>query len=285
MKLARWRADGEDAYGLIEGDMAYSVSDLFRARFHDLKDVLAADAISDLRADAMTSQPVPCDDITWRLPIQRGARVICVGINYPKRYPLDQSVTRPDNIILFAKLDGTLVPHDAPLEIPVGEAADSFDYEGEIGVMIGRTARHISAADAHAHIAGYTVVNDGSVRDWQRHSVHAGKNFAASGGCGPWITTADEIDEAEKLILTTRLNGQVVQHASASEMYFSISQVVSYISHMIPLVPGDLIAMGSPDGTGGSRTPPRFLKEGDVLEIELSGVGLLRNRVGPAGPR
>lgn len=282
MKLARWRANGEDAYGLIDGVMAYPASDPFRARFPDLVDVLAAGAISDLRADAMASQPVPCDDITWRLPIHRGARMICVGINYPKRYPLDQSVTRPENIILFAKLDGTLVPHGSPLEIPVGEAADSFDYEGEIGVIIGRTARHISAGEAHAHIAGYTVVNDGSVRDWQRHSVHAGKNFADSGGCGPWITTADEIDVPEALKLTTRLNGQIVQHAPASEMYFSIPQVMSYISHMMPLFPGDLIAMGSPDGTGGSRTPPRFLKDGDVLEIEVPGVGLLRNRVGKA---
>ncbi|WP_127559743.1 fumarylacetoacetate hydrolase family protein [Nioella ostreopsis] len=280
MKLARWQQDGVEAYGLIDGGNAHPVSNGFRMRFPDLHDVLAAAALSDLRADALAQPPVPVSGITWRLPIHPAARVICVGINYPKRYPLDQSVTRPENIILFAKLDGTLVPHDTPLEIPVGEAAESFDYEGEIGVVIGRAARHISPDQAHAHIAGFTVVNDGSVREWQKHSVHAGKNFAASGGCGPWITTADEIDVPEALKLTTRLNGQIVQHASASEMFFSIPQVISYISHMIPLHPGDLIAMGSPDGTGGSRSPQRFLKRGDVLEIDVPGVGVLCNRVG-----
>jgi 2-keto-4-pentenoate hydratase/2-oxohepta-3-ene-1,7-dioic acid hydratase in catechol pathway len=282
MKLARWQHDGAKRFGLIAGDMAYPVSDGFRARCPDLHDALAAAALTDLRVNAMTQPPVPLADIVWRLPIHRAARVICVGINYPKRYPLDQSVTRPENIILFAKLDGTLVPHGAALEIPVGEAAESFDYEGEIGVVIGRAARHISPDQVHAHIAGFTVVNDGSVRAWQKHSVHAGKNFAASGGCGPWIATADEIDVPEALKLTTRLNGQIVQHASASEMFFSIPQVISYISHMMPLAPGDLIAMGSPDGTGGSRTPQRFLKAGDEVEIDVPGVGVLRNRVGVA---
>lgn len=282
MKLARWQQGGTKSYGVIAGDKAYAVSDGFRARFPDLADVLAAAALPDLRADAMAQPPVCLTDITWQLPIHGAARVICVGINYPKRYPLDQSVRRPDNIILFAKLDGTLVPHETPLEIPMGEAAGSFDYEGEIGVVIGQPARHVDPDQAHAHIAGFTVVNDGSVRDWQRHSVHAGKNFAASGGCGPWITTADDIDMPEALELTTRLNGQVVQNAPASEMYFSIPQVVSYISCMMPLRPGDLIAMGSPDGTGGSRRPPRFLRAGDLLEIEVPGVGLLRNRVGVA---
>ena len=280
MKLARWQQDGVEAYGLIAGAKAHSVSDVFRAQFPDLHDVLAAGALAGLRADAMAMPAVPVEDISWRLPIHRAARMICVGLNYPKRYPLDQTVTRPDNIVLFAKLDGTLVPHDAALEIPLDDAADSFDYEGEIAVVIGRAARHIRPDQVHAHIAGFTVVNDGSVRDWQRHSVHAGKNFAASGGCGPWITTADEIDVPEALELTTRLNGQVVQHARASEMYFSIPEVVSYISRMLPLAPGDLIAMGSPDGTGGSRTPPRFLKEGDVLEVEVPGVGVLKNQVG-----
>jgi len=280
MKLARWQQGGNDTYGVIAGDEAHAVSAGFRAQFADLHEVLEAGALEALHADAMAVPPVPVSDITWRLPIHRAARMICVGINYPKRYPLDQSVTRPDNIILFAKLDGTLLAHDAPLEIPVGEAADSFDYEGEIAVVIGRTARHISPDQVSAHLAGFTLVNDGSVRDWQRHSVHAGKNFAGSGSCGPWITTADEIDAPETLTLTTRLNGQIVQNAPASEMFFSIAQVVSYISHMMPLQPGDLIAMGSPDGTGGSRTPQRFLKAGDELEIDVPGVGLLRNRVG-----
>jgi len=279
MRLARWIHEGLETYGVIAGESAHPASPAFIARFPDLADVLAADALPALRNDAMTQPPVPLDAITWRLPIHPAARVFCVGINYPKRYPLDQSVTRPENIILFAKLHGTLVPHGAALERPTGDAADSFDYEGEIAVVIGRPGRHIAAADALSHVAGYTVMNDGSVRDWQRHSVHAGKNFAASGGCGPWITTADDIPDPAALELTTRLNGDIVQQTRADAMFFSIPEVISYISHMMPLRPGDLIATGSPDGTGGSRTPPRFLRDGDVLDISVSGVGTLRNTV------
>jgi 2-keto-4-pentenoate hydratase/2-oxohepta-3-ene-1,7-dioic acid hydratase in catechol pathway len=279
MKLARWSHEGTGTYGVISGDAAHGASPAFRAQFPDLHDVLAAGALPALKADALAAAAVPVADIAWRLPIHPAARVFCVGINYPKRYPLDQSVTRPENIILFAKLDGTLVPHGAELEVPEGAAAASFDFEGELAVVIGRGGRHIRPEDAHAHIAGFTVMNDGSVRDWQRHSVHAGKNFAGSGGCGPWITTADEIDVPEALKLTTRLNGQVMQHATISEMFFSIPEIVSYISHTMPLRPGDLIATGSPDGTGGSRTPPRFLQPGDLLEIDIPGVGLLENRV------
>lgn len=282
MKLARWQRDGVKTYGLVVGDNAYPVSTSFLDRFADLHQVIAAEGLSDLAVDSMANAPVSLDKIEWRLPIHRGARMICVGINYPKRYPLDQSVTRPENIILFAKLDGTLVPHERPLDIPFGKPAESFDYEGEIGVIIGRAARYVSPETALDHVAGYTVVNDGSVREWQKHSVHAGKNFAATGGCGPWITTADEIGDPDRLNLTTRLNGQIVQSAPASEMFFSVRQVISYISQMLPLFPGDLIAMGSPDGTGGSQAPQRFLRAGDELEIEVPGVGLLKNRVGVA---
>lgn len=279
MKLARWTHDGLETYGVIAGDSAHSASPAFIARYPDLVDVLAAGALPALHDDAMTQPPVPLDAITWRLPIHPAARVVCVGINYPKRDPLDQSVTRPEDIILFAKLDGTLVPHGAPLEMPTGAAAESFDYEGEIAVVVGKPGRHIAAEDALSHVAGYTAMNDGSVRDWQRHSVHAGKNFAASGGCGPWIVTADDIADPAALDLTTRLNGEVVQQTRADAMVFSIPEVLSYISHMMPLRPGDLIATGSPEGTCGSRTPPRFLGAGDTLEIAVSGLVTLRNSV------
>jgi 2-keto-4-pentenoate hydratase/2-oxohepta-3-ene-1,7-dioic acid hydratase in catechol pathway len=164
--------------------------------------------------------------------------------------------------------------------VPEGEAAETFDYEGEIAVVIGKTGRHIPAEKAHEYIAGFTAFNDGSVRGWQKHSVHAGKNFAGSGACGPWMVTADEIDVPEAMTVTTRLNGQVVQHAPATEMFFSIPEVIAYVSHLTPIEPGDVIAMGSPDGSGGSRVPPRFLRDGDVLEIEVSGVGTLVNSVG-----
>ena len=186
----------------------------------------------------------------------------------------------PENIILFAKLPGTLVSHKQPLEIPMGKAAETFDYEGEIGVVIGKHGRHISESDALDYIAGYTIINDGSVRAWQKHSVHAGKNFANSGGCGPWMVTADAMPHYSEIALQTHLNGELVQDTTAKEMVFSIPQLIAYISHTIDLRSGDLIATGSPEGSGGSRQPQRFLRQGDLLEITVSGVGTLVNPIG-----
>jgi 2-keto-4-pentenoate hydratase/2-oxohepta-3-ene-1,7-dioic acid hydratase in catechol pathway len=280
MKIASFLFEGEPRYGLVEGDSLFPVSADFQARFPSLRAVLAAGRLENLAADASQQDALSFDAVTFLPPVPAPARVICVGINYPKRYPLDANVGRPENIILFAKLPGTLLGHGTALELPAGLAAETFDYEGEIAVVIGRPGRHIPADKAHEHIAGFTAFNDGSVRGWQKHSVHAGKNFAGSGACGPWIVTADEIDAPEAMTVTTRLNGQVVQHAPATDMFFSIPEAIAYVSHLTPIEPGDVIAMGSPDGSGGSRVPPRFLRDGDVLEIEVSGVGTLVNRVG-----
>lgn len=280
MKIASFRQGGEALYGLVEGEGVRPPSAAFRAAYPTLRAVLEADALGAFRAACATAEPVAMNTVDMLPPVPDPARVICVGINYPKRYPLDASVGRPENIILFAKLPGTLLGHGARLEIPRGAAAETFDYEGEIALVIGRPGRHIPAERAASHIAGYTVLNDGSVRGWQKHSVHAGKNFAGSGACGPWMVTADEIDVPEAMVVTTWLNGQIVQQAPAADMYFSIPEVIAYVSHLTPLAPGDIIAMGSPDGAGGSRTPPRYLQDGDLLEIEVSGVGRLCNQVG-----
>ncbi len=280
MKIASFRIEGQSSFGVVQGDLLHPASPEFRARFPSLRAVLAARLLDALAADAPRQAGLPFDAVTFLPPVPDAARVICVGINYPKRYPLDPAVGRPENIILFAKLPGTILGHREALEIPVGEAAETFDYEGEIAVVVGKPGRHIPAAKAHEHIAGFTAFNDGSVRGWQKHSVHAGKNFAGSGACGPWIVTAEDIALADAMTVTTRLNGQVVQHAPATEMFFSIPDVISYASHLGPLEPGDIIAMGSPEGSGGSRVPPRYLRDGDVLEIEVSGAGCLVNRVG-----
>ena len=282
MKIASFSHNDRLAYGVVKDEKVIEPSEKFRQRFATFCDVLTADALDDLAADvAQQSADLLLSDIKFLPPIVNPSRIICVGINYPKRYPIDNTpLSPPENIILFAKLDGTLVAHQQPLELPVGEAAETFDYEGEITLVIGKGGRHISAENAFEHIAGYTIMNDGSVRGWQKHSVHAGKNFANSGGCGPWIVTADEIADPFAMTLQTRLNGKLVQDTVASEMVFSIPELIAYISHTIDLRPGDLIATGSPEGSGGSRTPQRFLKAGDELEIEVSGVGILQNRVG-----
>ncbi len=281
MKLASIRHQHSTCYGKVLDEGIILVDNRFQKQYPTLRDVITNNALGELAANtAGRNIDQPFDQIEWLPPIPNPPRIFCVGINYPKKYPLDNPAVAPENIILFAKLDGTLVGHNESLEIPTGEAAKTFDYEGEIGLIIGKAGRHITEKDAIDHIAGYTVINDGSVRGWQKHSVHAGKNFANSGACGPWMVTADEIDDLPSMHLSTRLNGETVQDATAAEMVFSIPEVIAYISHTIDLRPGDLIATGSPEGAGGSRVPPRFLVKDDMLEIEVSGVGVLRNRVG-----
>ncbi len=287
MKIASFKHDSSDLFGLVQDEFVVPASRSFVESYPTLRDVITADALEQLAADcAQSDQNIALSDVQLLPPITNPQRIICVGINYPKRYPVaDENgefpfMPAPENIILFAKLDGTLVGHGQPLEIPVGEAAETFDYEGEITVVIGKGGRHIPAENAFDHIAGYTIMNDGSVRGWQKHSVHAGKNFANSGGCGPWMVTADEIDDPFGMTLQTRLNGELVQDTVASEMVFAIPELIAYISHTIDLRPGDLIATGSPEGSGGSRKPQRFLRTGDQLEISVSGVGTLKNRIG-----
>ena len=281
MKIASFQEGDSINYGVVVGQQVICASAAFQARYPTLRDVLAADAVEMLAvdvADRMADHEI--DTLNLLPPIHNPQRIICVGINYPKRYPIDNTVMPPPkNIILFAKLDGTLVGHGAPLEIPMGDAAATFDYEGEITLVIGKGGRHISAENAFDHIAGYTIMNDGSVRGWQKHSVHAGKNFANSGACGPWMVTADEIDDPFAMTLQTRLNGELVQDTTAAAMVFAIPDLIAYISHTIDLRPGDLIATGSPEGSGGSRQPQRFLRAGDELEISVGGIGVLRNRV------
>lgn len=280
MKIASFIHDNVETYGIVRGDHLYAASLKFREQFKTLKDVLTQQALKELEDDTLHSDPIDATQIEYSLPIPNAARIICVGLNFPKRYPVDGKQVTPQNIILFAKIPGTLIGHGGTLEMPRGDAARSFDYEGEIAAVIGKRIRYVARDQALEAVAGYTLFNDGSVRDWQKHSVHAGKNFFRSGACGPFIVTCDELGDIGDLTLTTRLNGIVVQQSKLSEMFYSVADVISYVSHMIPLEPGDIIAMGSPDGSGGSQIPPRFLQRGDLIEIDIERLGCLTNRVG-----
>ena len=158
--------------------------------------------------------------------------------------------------------------------------SSDMDYEGELAVVIGRGGRHIAASQALDHVAGYACFNDGSLRDYQRqHSVAVGKNFVATGGFGPWLVTRDEIPDPSQLTLTTRLNGAEVQRGDTADMIFSVLQIISYVSAFTQLDPGDVISTGTPPGVGMARKPPLWLKPGDVVEVEISQIGVLRNGV------
>ena len=281
MKLATIRHRDQTLYGQVSGDWFYPAEGALKTRYTTLKDLITDGALTQLAAQQTRQEDgINLAHVSYLPPIPDPGKIICVGLNYRKPYPVDGvAPPNPSQIILFGKERDTLLGHQQKLETPAGPAAHSFDFEGEIAVIIGTGGRHITADDAMTHVLGYSIFNDGSVRDWQKHSIYAGKNFSGSGSWGPWITTADEIKNPATMSLTTHLNGQQMQNTTADQMIYSIAAQISYASHLYELQPGDIIATGSPDGTGGSRTPKRYLQEGDLLEIAVSGIGLLQNNI------
>jgi len=198
---------------------------------------------------------------------------VCVGLNY-KAHAAEGNNPVPEHPSLFMRLTNTLVAHGQPMIRP--KASTSFDFEGELAVVIGSLGRHIPELEALSHVAGYTCFVDGSVRDYQKHSVSAGKNFLGTGPLGPWMTTADEIPDPTRLTLVTRLNGQEMQRSGTDMLIYSIPTLIAYVSAITPLVPGDIIATGTPAGVGHRRKPQLWMKAGDVLEVEISQIGTLR---------
>jgi 2-keto-4-pentenoate hydratase/2-oxohepta-3-ene-1,7-dioic acid hydratase in catechol pathway len=285
MKLVSYEQGGEKRWGVVvepdEADGGIIPADaMLLQNYPTIRAVLAAGALPALASWATGRKPaLKLDAIRYLPPLHDAGKIICIGVNYPKRHPVDGDVPPPKDISLFIKTHDALTGHNEPLEYPKGEAAKTFDYEGELVLVIGKAGRYIPKDKAFDHIAGYTIMNDGSVRGWQKHSVGAGKNFNASGGCGPWFTTADEIADVGAMQLSTRLNGEQVQSTTVSKMVFDIPTIIAYVSAFASLQPGDMISTGSPDGAGGSRVPQRFLVPGDVLEMSWSGLGTLRNKV------
>ena len=292
MKLMSYKQGERVGYGIVAGDGSdgpeiIPVDGDFARQFQTIRMVLDGNALESLKRWADGRSPsLSFADIRFLPPLHDAEKVICIGVNYPKRHPVHGEIPPPENITLFAKFEGSLVGHLEPLITPPEPASETFDYEGELVLVIGREGRFISKEAVFDHIAGYTIMNDGSVRGWQKHSVTAGKNFFAASASGPWMVTADEIDDPFQMKLSTRLNGEEVQSTTVSEMIFDIPAMVNYVSNFVHLKPGDIISTGSPAGSGGSRVPQRFLRPGDELEIEWSGIGVLKNKVvasdGPA---
>ena len=209
-------------------------------------------------------------------------KIICVGLNYHDHIKETGREETP-NPVLFARYAGSQIGHGAALVKPL--ESDQFDYEGELAVIIGREGRRISEADALSYVAGYACYNDGSVRDWQKHTHQfmPGKTFANTGAFGPWMVTADEIPNPSALHLQTRLNGQVVQDTDVSLLITQIPRLIAYCSTILPLLPGDVIVSGTPGGVGARRNPPLWMRDGDVCEVEITGIGTLTNPVRAEG--
>jgi 2-keto-4-pentenoate hydratase/2-oxohepta-3-ene-1,7-dioic acid hydratase in catechol pathway len=216
--------------------------------------------------------------ITFLPVITDPGKIICIGHNY-EEHRIETERDKTDNPTVFLRVADSQTGHLQPLLMPT--ESDHFDYEGEIAVVIGQGGRRISQARAWDHVAGYSAYNDGSVRDWQRHTTQftPGKNFVGTGAFGPFLVTRGEIADGEELTLTTRLNGQVMQQATTAMMIFTIPRLIEYVSTFTTLAPGDVIVSGTPGGVGARRQPPVWMKKGDLVEIEVSKIGVLRNRV------
>lgn len=279
MKVVTFERKGARSYGILEDDRVLDVGSRLASRYGDLRSVLTAGALRELQSAG--AQDVPTfrvDEVNFEPVIPNPEKILCVGLNYVShRTETKRPETKYPSI--FTRFADTQIGHEAPVLRPSFSTA--FDYEGELAVIIGRGGRFISEQNVGAHIAGYSCYNDVSVRDWQRHTAQwtPGKNFPNTGAFGPSLVTPDEIPDLGALILKTRLNGKVMQEAPISDLIFSIPVIVSYISKFTPLSPGDVIATGTPGGVGDRRDPPVYMKDGDMVEIEIDRIGILRNIV------
>jgi 2-keto-4-pentenoate hydratase/2-oxohepta-3-ene-1,7-dioic acid hydratase in catechol pathway len=272
MKLASYVAGGRECYGAVVGDGVVTMTG-----HKSLRDALAAGAIGEMRAAVASAKPDRnLSEITFLPVIPHPEKILCAGVNY-RSHAAEVGRELPKQPSLFIRLTDTLVGHDGEMIRP--KLSDNFDYEGELTIVIGKGGRHIPIERALDHVAGYTILVDGSVRDYQKFSVTSGKNWPGTGPLGPWMVTTDEIPDPSKLTLTTRLNGQQVQHSGTDKLIYSCQQIISFCSDFTLLNPGDIIATGTPEGVGHGRKPPLWMKHGDVLEVEITGIGVLRSRI------
>lgn len=281
MKLASYTYRGRESYGAVKDDALVDLRTRL-PRYHTLLDALRAHALEEIGA---ATDGVRADfslrDVQLLPPVVAPEKILCVGVNYANRsaeYKDGQDL--PKYPSLFFRTPGSLVGHEQPIVRPTVSA--QLDYEGEIVLVIGREGRHVPAGRAFEHVAGYTLCNEGSVRDWLRHgkfNVTQGKNFDRSGSLGPFMVTADEIDPNKPLHLTTRVNGETRQNDTTANLVFGFSELIAYITTFTTLKPGDLIVTGTPTGAGARFDPPKWLVPGDVVEVEVPGIGTLRNKV------
>jgi 2-keto-4-pentenoate hydratase/2-oxohepta-3-ene-1,7-dioic acid hydratase in catechol pathway len=275
MKLLSFAADGKDYFGALSGDGVITLND--KVGQPDLRAALAAGAMEAMRKAAREATPdCKLAEITFRPVIPQPNKILCAGVNY-RAHAAEVARELPKQPSMFIRFTDTLVGHDGEMIRP--KLSDNFDYEGELTLVIGKGGRHIAAERALDHVAGYTIFVDGSVRDYQKFSVTSGKNWPGTGPLGPWLVTTDEIPDPSTLTLTTRLNGQQVQNAPTSQLIYSIPQIIAFCSDFTALSPGDVIATGTPEGVGHGRKPPLWMKPGDVLEVEITGIGTLRAHI------
>ncbi|MGY4307373.1 2-keto-4-pentenoate hydratase/2-oxohepta-3-ene-1,7-dioic acid hydratase in catechol pathway [Bradyrhizobium sp. USDA 4369] len=278
MKFASFTIHDTPSWGLVEGDEIADLGALLRDRFPDLKSAIAANALTEAAAAAAKATRHALSAITFQPVIPNPDKILCIGLNY-ETHRKETGRSEVENPTVFGRFANSQTGHLGNIIRP--RVSTDLDFEGELAVIIGKPGRYIPRSEAFQLIAGYACYNEGSVRDFQRHTHQftPGKNFPDTGAFGPWLVTADEIDDLGPLKLQTRLNGEVVQEATISQMIFDIPRQIEYCSSFTRLEPGDVIATGTPGGVGSRRTPPLWMKPGDVVEVEIDRIGLLRNGI------
>jgi 2-keto-4-pentenoate hydratase/2-oxohepta-3-ene-1,7-dioic acid hydratase in catechol pathway len=283
MKFSSYVADGKASYGLVTGSGIVDLGRRIGAEYPSLKALIAGDALARAGAFANEAADYPADGVDYLPVIPDPLHLWCLALNYVEHHAEVEAAGRvqelPKKPALFARVADSVTGHEQPLHAP--SVSEQFDYEGELMVIIGKGGRNIAEADAMAHVAGYAVCNEGSIRDWQFHTkqITPGKNFWHSGAVGPCMVTADEIADPHALSIRTWLNDQLVQDGTTADMLYKIPAFIAYVSTIAPLVPGDMLSTGTPSGVGFSRKPPLWMKAGDRCTIEIEGVGRLSNPV------
>ena len=279
MKLASFIRLGRSGFGAVTEDGVIDLTARLAPGIDSIRTCLAAnllDAAADFAAERAADYA--WSDVTLLPVVPDPAKILCIGLNYETHRA---ETKRPEaaHPAVFLRYGDSQVAHGQALVKP--KLSDRFDFEGELAVVIGRGGRYISEDRAMEHVAGFACYNDGTARDYQRHTHQftPGKTFPQTGGFGPVLLTADEVAEYRSLEIRTRLNGEEMQSATLDDLIFSIPQIISYLSEFTPLSPGDVIATGTPGGVGDRREPPLYMKAGDVVEVEIGQVGLLRNHV------
>lgn len=280
MRFFSYRIDGVDGLAVQTGENAFR--GLLGSSPHypgSLDDIVRSGAYAAAAGTLSSGETVDPERVALLPPVSGSGKILCVGLNY-RDHAAESAMALPDFPTVFVRFRSGLVAHNAPLVRP--KVSSRFDFEGELAAIIGKPGRAIPEADALDHVAGYTIFNDGSIRDYQLQTSQwtMGKNFDATGAVGPVFVTADELPPgAAGLRLETRLNGETMQSASTNDLVFDVPRLVSLLSVAMTLEPGDMIVTGTPSGVGFARKPPVFMQPGDVCEVSIEGIGVLRNRV------
>jgi 2-keto-4-pentenoate hydratase/2-oxohepta-3-ene-1,7-dioic acid hydratase in catechol pathway len=279
MKFASYNYQGRDSYGLVDDKGVFDAVQAGAKFGATLKDAIAGKQLEEIgRLAAASDKRIALADIAFLPVITAPDKILCIGINYLSHVK-ETGREIPKYPMIFSRWADSQIGHDQAIIRP--QASTKLDFEGELAVIIGRAGRHIKAADAFDHVAGYSCYNDGSVRDWQKHTIQfvPGKNFPATGGFGPWLVTPEEVGDPSLLSLVTRLNGEVVQDGKIDDLIFTIPMLIEYCSTFTELRPGDVIITGTTGGVGAFREPPLWMKHGDVVEVEISKIGKLVNSI------